>query len=99
VADKLTEARQQADGILATAQDNAREVVREAEDKAKAKADGILVDAKSRIDQETARARQNLQKEMVILVSEATEAIIGEKVDAKKDASLIESALKGQKAA
>lgn len=97
VAEQLADARHQADGILATAQDNAREVVREAEDKAKTKADGILVDAKSRIEQETARARQHLQKEMVTLVSEATEAIIGEKVDAKKDASLVERALKGQK--
>jgi F-type H+-transporting ATPase subunit b len=97
VAEQLTEARQQADGIVATARDNAREVVREAEDKAKTKADNILVDAKNRIDQETARARKNLEKEMVSLVSEATEAIIGEKVDAKKDASLVERALKGQK--
>jgi hypothetical protein len=30
---------------------------------------------------------------MLALVSEATEVIIGEKVDAKKDASLIERAL------
>jgi hypothetical protein len=31
-------------------------------------------------------------------VSDATEAIIDEKVDAKKDAQLIDRALKGQKA-
>jgi hypothetical protein len=30
------------------------------------------------------------------LISEATEAIIDEKVDAKKDAQLIDKALKGQ---
>lgn len=98
VAGELAEARKEADGILATAQDNARQVVREAEDKAKTKAEGILKDAKGRIDQETVRARQNLQKEMVSLVSEATEVIIGEKIDAKKDAALVERALKGQKA-
>lgn len=98
ISEKLADAREEADGILASAQDNARELVREAEDKAKTKADGILADAKDRIDQETARARQSLEKEMVSLVSEATEAIIGEKVDAKKDAALVERALKGQKA-
>ena len=98
VAEELSEARQQADGILATAQDNARELVREAEDKAKTKAEGIITEAKVRIDQETVRARTTLQKEMVNLVSEATEVIIGEKVDAKKDAALVERALKGQKA-
>ncbi len=98
VAEELADARKEADGILATARDNAREAARETEDKAKTKADSILVDAKSRIDQETARARKNLEKEMVGLVSEATEAIIGEKVDAKKDVALVERALKGQKA-
>ena len=98
VAAELAEARKEADGIVATAQDNAREVVREAEDKAKGKADNNLADAKNRIDQETARARKSLEAEMVSLVSEATEVIIGEKVDAKKDAALVERALKGQKA-
>jgi F-type H+-transporting ATPase subunit b len=98
ISEKLAEARAQADGILANANENARDLVREAEDKAKNKADAILIDAKSRIEQETVRARQNLEKEMVSLVSEATEAIIGEKVDAKKDAALVERALKGQKA-
>lgn len=94
---ELSKARKEADGIIAVAQENGREVIRESEDKAKAKADGIIADAKSRIDQETARARKNLEKEMVSLVSEATEAIIGEKVDAKKDSALVERALKGQK--
>lgn len=98
ISEKMAEAREEADGIVAAAHENARELVREAEDKANTKADGILADAKNRIDQETARARQNLEKEMVTLVSEATEAIIGEKVDAKKDAALVERALKGQKA-
>ncbi len=98
VADQLAKARKEADGIVVSAQENGRELVREAEDKAKTKADGIITEAKGRIDQETARARKGLQKEMVALVSEATEAIIGEKVDAKKDASLIDKALKGQKA-
>lgn len=98
ISEKLADAREQADAIVASAHNDAREVIREAEDKASAKADSILVDAKNRIDQETARARQNLEKEMVSLVSEATEAIIGEKVDAKKDAALVERALKGQKA-
>jgi F-type H+-transporting ATPase subunit b len=96
VTEELAEARKAADGILANANEDARDLVREAEGKAKDKADAILVDAKNRIEQETARARKSLEKEMVNLVSEATEAIIGEKVDAKKDAALVERALKGQ---
>lgn len=94
----LQDTRKEADGIIAGAQEDARQTVREAEDKAREKAAGILKEADSRIDQDTARARKQLEKELVGLVSDATEAIIGEKVDAKKDAQLIERALKEQKA-
>lgn len=94
VEQTLHEARQQADGIIAGAQDSGRQAVREAEDKARDKAAGILAEADSRIIQDTARARQALEKELVGLISDATEAIIDEKVDAKKDAQLIERALK-----
>ena len=90
----LHEARQQADSIIAGAQDSGRQTVAEAEDKARAKAKGILSEADERIAQDTARARKQLEAEMVGLVSDATEAIIGEKVDARKDAGLIDRALK-----
>lgn len=98
VADALANARQEADGIIAQAQEEGRQAVREAEDKARDKAAGILKEADERIVTDTQRARKKLENELVSLVSEATEAIIGEKVDAKKDAQLIDRALKGQKA-
>lgn len=94
----LQDTRTEADTILNDAQEASRQTVREAEDKARQKAAGILKEAESRIEQDTARARQQLEKELVGLVSDATEAIIGEKVDAKKDAQLIERALKEQRA-
>lgn len=90
----LADARGQADQIVAGANEEARATVREAEDKARAKADGILAEADSRIAQDTARARVKLEKELVGLISDATEAIIDEKVDATKDAALIDKALK-----
>lgn len=92
----LHKARQEADGIIAAAQDNARQAIREAEDKARQKAAVILKEAAARIEQDTARARKQLEGELVGLIAEATEAIIDEKVDAKKDAQLIEKALKRQ---
>jgi F-type H+-transporting ATPase subunit b len=95
----LHEARTQADGIIAGAQDSARQAIREAEDKARDKAAGILKEAEARITQDTARARKALEKELVTLVSEATEAIIDEKVDARKDSQLIERALQEAKSA
>jgi F-type H+-transporting ATPase subunit b len=94
----LHEARQEADGIIAQAQEASRAAIREAEDKARDKATGILKEAEERIATETARARKKLEGELVGLISDATEAIIGEKVDAHKDAQLIERALKEQKA-
>ncbi len=47
--------------------------------------------------EETEHARRKLEKDLVGLVSEATEAVVGEKVDAKKDAELIKKAMKGKK--
>lgn len=94
----LHEARQEADGIISNAQDAGRQAIREAEDKAKEKANGILAEADARIEQETQRARKALEKELVTLVAEATEAVLGEKVDASKDAQLIDRALKEQRA-
>jgi F-type H+-transporting ATPase subunit b len=99
VAKALQAARQEADTIIAGAQDIGRQTVREAEDTAREKAAGVLKDAESRIVQDTARARQALEKELVGLISDATEAIIDEKVDAKKDAELIKRALKGRQTA
>jgi len=96
VEQTLHEARQTADEIIAGAQETGRQTVREAEDKARDKAAEILTDAESRIVSDTARARQALEKELVNLISDATEVIIDEKVDAKKDAQLIEKALKGR---
>lgn len=90
----LHEARQQADEILAAANDASRQTIQEAEEKARKKADGVLEAAEARIVQDTARARQQLEKELVGLVADATEAVIGEKLDAKKDAQLIERSLK-----
>jgi F-type H+-transporting ATPase subunit b len=99
VSATLHKARQDADAILSGAQDSGRQAIREAEDKARDKAAGILKEAEARIAQDTARARKLLEKEMVALISEATEAIIDEKVDAKKDSALIERALKEGRAA
>lgn len=93
---ELHDARRKADAILAEAHDAAKDVNREAEEKARAKADNILAEAKSRIEQEAQAARRGLEKEIVGLISDATEAIIDEKVDAKKDAVLIDKALKGR---
>lgn len=91
----VARARAEADKIIADAQAAGRESIQAAEEDARTKADAILKRADEQLKQDVARARRNLEKEMAELVSEATEAIIDEKVDTKKDAALIERALKG----
>ena len=91
--DMQHKARAEADKILATAHQEAGEIIKAGEATATEKVDGILRDASVRIEREMQTARKELRSEMLSLVSEATEVIIGEKLDAKKDASLIERAL------
>jgi F-type H+-transporting ATPase subunit b len=94
VDEELAKARKQADGIIADSQEAGRQITADAEAKAQQKAENILAAADDRIQQDTARARKKLEGELVGLISEATEAIIDEKVDTKKDAQLIDKALK-----
>lgn len=98
VEQQLHEARAEADKMIASAQDTAHESIREAEEKARQKADAIVAEADGRIATDAARVRKALEGELAGLVAEATEAVIDEKVDAKKDSQLIEKALKRQSA-
>lgn len=90
----LHEARSQADKILSDAAETAKQMVRDAEGEAKARAELVLKEAEDRTKQEMARAKRKLEAEMVSLVAQATTAVLDEKVDVKKDAGLIERALK-----
>lgn len=93
VADMLAEARKEADDILARTQKEAAEVVAEAETKAKTRADQIVADARAQLDLEVSKAREVLRKDTVELVALATERVVGEKLDAAKDADLVKKAL------
>ncbi len=95
VAEELHGARKQADAIVADAQEAAREISRDAEAKARKKADIIVSEAKQRTELDVSRARKQLERDVIALVSDATEAIIDEKIDATKDAKLIDRVMKG----
>lgn len=90
----IRESRHEADKIIATAHKEAREVARESEKAAARKTETMIADAEVRINEESERAKRKLEKDIVGLVSEATEAIVGEKVDPKKDAAIIDKILK-----
>lgn len=98
-AEKLHAARRQADSILADADTEARQKIQAAEEAAKVRADAMVKEAEAQIKQASDRERKRLEKEVVELVSEVSEAVIQEKVDAKKDAALIDKALREHKAA
>ena len=90
----IREARHDADTLIGDAQKEGREIVREAEKSAHKKSEIMLKDAEARINEEADQARRKLEREITGLVSEATEAVVEEKIDAKKDADLIDRAIK-----
>ena len=93
IADELHKARAEADKIISEAHDSGRQTIQEAEEAARVKAEGLITQAGERIKQDAAVMMQKVEKEAANLVADATEAILGEKVDAKKDANLIDRAL------
>jgi F-type H+-transporting ATPase subunit b len=93
IEDKLHETRVQADKIISDAHKKSREMVLTAETDSLKKAELIADDAMKKIERDAAMTREKLKNELVGLVSEATEAIIGQKIDAKSDAVLIDKAL------
>jgi F-type H+-transporting ATPase subunit b len=90
------EARKQADEVIASSRQQAADILKQAEDSALAKADKIIADAKDKIEEETQKAKRNLEKDMVELVIAATEEVTREKLNARKDRVLVSSVLKEQ---
>ncbi len=90
------QARKHADQVISEAQAQSGVILKEAEESAQAKIEILLTEAGKKIEQETERARAAVEKEAVELVIRATEVVAREKIDAKKDQSLIANALKEQ---
>lgn len=95
--DIIRESRQEADKIIAIAHKESREIITAAEKGAKSKVESIMKEADERIEQDAERAKRTVEKDIVKLVSEVTEAVVGEKVDARKDADVIDKVLKGRR--
>ncbi len=91
----LSKARAQADEALAEAKDAAAGIVANAETAAGQRAELIVKEAESRLGEEREKLRSELRGELADLVADATEKIIHEKLDQKRDMSLIERAIKG----
>ena len=97
IAKELEEARKQAADTIEIAHKEAAAMVADAEEKAAKKSDHIIKQAEARLQTDIAEARKALKTETAELVALATGKIVREKVDAKKDASLIKEALEEAK--
>ena len=93
VAEILEQTRAESGEILAATNKQAAGVMAEAEAKASRRAEAIVSEAKADIAQEFQAARKALKDETHQLVAQATEKIIGEKLDSTKDAKLVQDAL------
>ena len=94
----LAEARKEADSIVARSQQEAGSLVSEAETKAKQRAERVIADARAQLDADIAKARATLKKDTMHLVAVATEKVINEKLDASKDAKLVEQVISAERA-
>jgi len=93
IAKIMQTARLEADKIMTASHNEATDIIKKAEEDAAHKIETMLAEARNRIADETAGARKALEKQLLGFVGEATEIIIGEKLDERKDAKLIERAL------
>ncbi|HSX28867.1 MAG TPA: F0F1 ATP synthase subunit B [Candidatus Saccharimonadales bacterium] len=97
-AEFLAKARAEADDIVSRSHQEAKNMIAEAEASAGKRAERIVADAQTQLQSDVQKARQALRDETIKLVAQATEEIIGEKLDAKKDESLILKALQKEQA-
>src|SRR4030095_13618524 len=93
VTELMEQARKDADEILARAHQESTSQIAEAEATAKKRAEQIVKDARTQLDAEVAKARVALKRDTVQLVAMATERIVNEKLDERKDANLIKESL------
>lgn len=90
---ELQAARKQADEIIAASHKEASALISDAEDKAARRAETIVEEAKADLNNQILSARKALKSEARSLIAEATESLIGERLDATKDALLVDKAI------
>lgn len=94
IDEKLKQARAEAKEIVATAKEEATQLLDEADKKSKANAEMTLKKAHDEVAREVTAAKKALHNETLDLVALATERVIGATHTAKADKSVISDALK-----
>jgi len=93
----LAAARKDADKIIAEANTETGKMLAAAATSAEVKSQKILDDTRSQLDAEIAKASKKLENDVFKLVAQASEVVLGEKMDSKSDEKLIERAVKETK--
>jgi F-type H+-transporting ATPase subunit b len=95
-AELLAQARTSADEVIALARDEAGTLAKATEDKAAAQAKRIITEAREQLAKDVQAARRSLKAETAKLVVQATEAVLADKLDDKRDTELVAHALEGR---
>ena len=90
----LNEAHNKAEILLKDAKDEARELVKLAEERANKRADDALKESEAHIAKQLNDAKEELRSEVVELVAEATGAVLRETSTTKRERTLINTYLK-----
>lgn len=93
--EKLAEARAESEAVIARAHEESGKLIAQAEAAAAKRAESMIDDARKTMEADIEKVRRELRKEMLNLVTAATESVLDEKIDDKKDAKLIERAIAG----
>ncbi len=89
----LRKAREEADKFVAGGKQEAQTIREEGERAGRAAAERLQQQGKAEVAQEAQAARTALQNEVLQLVAEASGEVLQEKIDVKKDRTLIERAV------
>ena len=92
----IKEARAAADEISATAKTDAAQQLEKARQRAKEQGDRMVAEAREQLSRDVLAARKQLKGETAALVAEATEAVLGEKLDRSSDSKLISRSLEAK---
>lgn len=93
IAEKLKKARSDADEIITAAREQSTQILADSEKEAQRRAEQTVEAARQQLQRDVEAARKVLRDETINLVALATEKVVGEKVDAAKDAKLIRDAI------
>lgn len=95
--EQLKAARVEGDAVIAKAHEESGHLIAEAEKSAVKRAENIIIDSHRTTEANVSKARTELKNELLDMVVNATETVLDEKIDLKKDGQLIEKALTGVK--